>query len=109
MKPALVFLLAALAGCSTTQSRMNDAPLFSVTTATTAAAFNECFVQATGKENVSYLPRANGGSFKSSAGPQDYVFWLVTVADLGSSRRITVQAVNSGIGRGVSAKIRGCV
>ena len=74
-----------------------------------AAQFNKCFVRATGNENVNYLPGLNGGTFKSTAGPQNYVFWLVTVDDQGSERRITVQAVNGAIGRKAVAKVDGCL
>lgn len=109
MKPALLLAFAALAACSTVRSRMSEPPLFAFVTERPASAFNECFVGATGNENVSYLPRVNGGTFKASAGPQNYVFWLVTVDDLTDRRRISVQAVNSGIGRKVAAKVRGCL
>jgi hypothetical protein len=108
MKRIPLLLAVAITACSSVQSRMSDAPMFTRTTATSSAQFNECFVRATGNENVTYLPRLNGGTFKSSAGPQDYVFWLVTVDDLGNERRITVQAVNQAIGRKAAHKVEAC-
>jgi hypothetical protein len=109
MKPAVLLALVALSACSTVESRMDAPPLFSFETPLSVAAFNECFVRATAGENVNYLPRERGGTFKASAGPQDYVFWLVTIEDLGSDRRASVQAVNSAMGRKAAAKVQSCI
>jgi hypothetical protein len=88
---------------------MDDPPVFDRSTATTVAAFQGCFVPATANENVSYLPRANGAQFKSTAGPQNYVFWIVNIDDLGDQRRVTVHAINSGIGNRITPKVQGCL
>jgi hypothetical protein len=96
MRTAAFIGFIALAGCSTLQSRLEGPPDFSRTTQTSLAAFQKCFVAATANQNVAYLPTGNGGTFTASAGPQDYVFWAVTIDDLGNERRVTVHAVGSG-------------
>lgn len=103
--PALVL---ALTGCSTVQGRLADEPQSVWTTKVPSASFNECFVRSTANENVAYLPRHNGGTFKSSAGPQNYVFWLLTVSETGPERQIVIQALNQTIARKVAVKAKAC-
>jgi hypothetical protein len=109
LRHAASILTFALLGCSTVQSRMEGPPLYMKTSPVSAQAFNDCFVRATGNQNVNYLPSAKGGTFKATAGPQEYVFWLVSVDDLGTSRQITVRAVNSRMGRGITEKVDACL
>ena len=99
----------ATAACSSVQSRMDAAPMFSQMTVTSLASLQGCITQATGNENVSYLPTATGGMFKSTAGPQDYVFWLLNIDELGAERRVTVRAVNTRLGEKLVRKIQGCL
>jgi hypothetical protein len=108
-QPAALAVALAASACSSVQSRMGDAPIFSQTTAASLTGLQGCITQATGNENVSYLPTATGGMFKSTAGPQDYVFWLLNIDDLGAKRRVTVRAVNSRLGEKLVRKIQGCL
>ncbi len=90
---------------------MDDPPIFSRSTSTTLATFQSCFTAATAGENVNYLPRGNGGTYKSSAGPQDYVLWIVNIDDLGTERRVAIHAVDSmwGPNEGIVSKVEGCI
>ena len=83
--------------------------MFSQTTAASLAGLQGCITRATSNENVSFLPTATGGMFKSTAGPQDYVFWLVNIDELGAERRVTVRAVNTRLGEKLVSKIQGCL
>lgn len=100
-----------VAGCSTVQARLDDPPIFSRTTPTTVGSFQSCFVAATANLNVNYLPRGNGGTFTSTAGPQNYVLWLVNIDDLGAERRVSVHAVDSiwGKDKRLPAIVESCI
>ena len=106
---AAVAAALIVTGCSTVQSRMDAEPMFTKTTATPAATIQGCVTRATANENVNYLPTASGGMFKSTAGPQEYVFWLLNIDDLGAERRVSVRAVNRGIGQKLVEKIQSCL
>jgi hypothetical protein len=88
---------------------MEAEPIFTQTTATPLATIQGCITRATANENVNYLPTATGGLFKSTAGPQEYVFWLLSIDDLGTERRVSVRAINRGIGDKLVGKIRSCL
>lgn len=98
MRPLLV-LFAFLCACSTVESRREQTPVFQQLTAASLSTFQGCFAEKTASQDVSYLPKAGGGSFSAGAGPQHYVFWVVDVDDLGSQRRVSLYAVNAGTGR----------
>ena len=87
---------------------MSNAPMFSQMTSASLASLQGCITAATGNENVSYLPTATGGIFKSTAGPQDYVFWLINIDELGAQRQVMVRAVNGRLGEKLVRKIQGC-
>lgn len=106
---ASVAAALVIAGCSTVQSRMDAEPMFTKTTAASLMDIQGCVTRATANENVNYLPTARGGMFKSTAGPQEYVFWLLSIDDLGSERRVSVRAVNRGIGDKLVQKIQSCL
>jgi hypothetical protein len=86
--------IAALAGCSTVESRRDQPPVSERLTQVSLQQFQGCFAERTSGQHVEYLPRTNGGSFSASAGPQNYVSWVVDVDDLGTARRVRVFAVN---------------
>lgn len=88
---------------------MDQPPVFSQTTAAPLTAIQGCITQATTNENVSYLPTERGGMLKSTAGPQNYVFWIVTIDDLGTERRVAVHAINEGIGNKIVPKVQACI
>jgi hypothetical protein len=99
MLKAIGFIGLLLAGCSTVDSRRQQAPVFQQSVSTPAKDFEGCFADKTAGQNVAYLPRARGGSFSAKAGPQNYVFWVVDIDDLGAERRIALYAVNSRLAR----------
>ena len=88
---------------------MDRAPVFNQATAKPLTSIQGCITQATTSENVSYLPTEKGGMLKSTAGPQNYVFWIVNIDDLGTERRVTVHAINSGIGNRIVPKVQACL
>jgi hypothetical protein len=88
---------------------MDAEPMFTQTTSAPLANIQGCVTRATGDENVNYLPTASGGMFKSTAGPQEYVFWLLSIDDLAAERRVTVHAVNRGVGQKLVTKIQSCL
>jgi hypothetical protein len=92
---AIVFAaIAALAGCSTVESRRDQPPVSERMTPVSLQQFQGCFAEHTARQHVEYLPRTNGGTFTSSGGPQNYIYWLVDVDDLGTARRIRVYSVS---------------
>lgn len=97
MKAALLPLALLLAGCSTTQSRRDDPPIFQQTTAAPLADIQGCIAETTAKQNVQFMPRRNGGTFTAghTSAISRYVFWVIDVEDLGTERRVTVYAVDS--------------
>lgn len=104
----IVALALLTSGYSTVSSRLSEEPQLTRTTTVSVDAFNQCFVLATGKESVSYLPAPKGGMFKATAGPQDYVFWIVSIADQGSSRLISIRGVNEKVARQIARKVDAC-
>jgi hypothetical protein len=98
----LAAALAALPACSTVQSRRDQPPVFEQTTSTSLKAFAGCFSDKTAKQDVQYLPRPNGATFSSGAGPQHFVFWVVDVDDLGDRRIAKVYAVNGPTARNMA-------
>lgn len=103
----LILLALAISGCSSLQSRLDDAPAYAETSQVSVAAFQSCFVTATADQHVSWLPRGTGGVFTATAGPQNYVMWAVTIDDLGSTRRIEAHSVGPS-GR-LQGKIDSCL
>lgn len=109
MTRLIVLVAVTLGGCSTVESRLEEPPLFNTMTSASIVSLQGCISTATAKENVSYLPTATGGLFKSTAGPQSYVFWTVSIDDLGDRRRVTVHAVNGRTGRVLIRRIAHCI
>lgn len=91
--------LLALAGRSTVESRREKAPYLEQMTPKSLADFQGCFAERVARQHVSYIPKLNGGSFSAHGGPQEYVYWVVDIDDLGAARRIRLYAINGGTAR----------
>lgn len=91
---ASCLLLFALAACSTVESRETKPPVFEQSSRKSLAELQGCIAQKASRQDVQYLPKANGATLSAgvTTGAAKFVTWVVDIDDGATARTVSVYA-----------------